>query len=153
DGYIIRSQLWNGKKQIFIRGKTDKAWLYATFHLLRLIQSEQPVADLNIISIPRIQLRLLNHWDNLDRTVERGYAGQSIWNWHTLPGFEDKRYTDYARANASIGINGTVLTNVNANATILTAPYLQKVKKLADIFRPYGIRVYLTARFSAPIEA
>lgn len=153
DGYIIRSLKWKGKEHIFITANTDKAWLYATFHLLRLMQMRQPVNNLHILSRPRIQLRLLNHWDNLDRTVERGYAGQSIWNWHTLPGFEDKRYLDYARANASIGINGTVLTNVNANATILTAPYLQKVKKLADIFRPYGIRVYLTARFSAPVEA
>lgn len=97
-------------------------------------------------------MRLLNHWDNLNRTVERGYAGFSIWNWHTLPGYIDKRYIDYARANASVGINGTVLTNVNANATILTEPYLQKVKALAEVFRPYGIKVYLTARFSAPIE-
>jgi alpha-glucuronidase len=95
---------------------------------------------------------LLNHWDNLNRTVERGYAGFSIWNWHTLPGYIDQRYIDYARANASIGINGTVLTNVNANATVLTRPYLEKVKALADVFRPYGIKVFLTARFSAPIE-
>ena len=67
-------------------------------------------------SIPKIKLRLLNHWDNLNRTVERGYAGISIWNWHTFPDYIDQRYIDYARANASIGINGTVLTNVNANA-------------------------------------
>jgi alpha-glucuronidase len=69
-----------------------------------------------------------------------------------LPGVLSERYRDYARANASIGINGTVLTNVNANATVLTAAYLSKVKALAGVFRPYGIRVYLTARFSAPIE-
>jgi len=87
----------------------------------------------------------LNHWDNLNRYVERGYAGISIWNWHTLPGYIDQRYIDYARANASIGINGTVLTNVNANAMILTKPYLEKVAALADVFRPYGIKVYLTA--------
>jgi len=95
---------------------------------------------------------MLNHWDNLDRTVERGYAGASLWNWHKLPGYIDPRYEDYARANASIGINGTVLTNVNANALVLTPMYLEKVAALADVFRPYGIKVYLTARFSAPIE-
>jgi alpha-glucuronidase len=95
---------------------------------------------------------LLNHWDNLNRSVERGYAGISLWNWHTLPVYLDPRYKDYARANASIGINGTVLTNVNANATILTPAYLEKVAALASVFRPYGIKVYLTARFSAPIE-
>ena len=96
--------------------------------------------------------RLLNHWDNLDRTVERGYAGFSLWDWHKLPDYTTPRYTDYARANASIGINGTVLTNVNANAVALTEHYLVKAAALADVFRPYGIRVYLTARFSAPME-
>jgi alpha-glucuronidase len=75
-----------------------------------------------------------------------------LWNWHTLPDYLDKRYKDYARANASIGINGTVLTNVNANATVLTRSYLEKVAALANVFRPYGIKVYLTARFSAPVE-
>ncbi|HAQ75545.1 MAG TPA: alpha-glucuronidase, partial [Hyphomonas sp.] len=101
---------------------------------------------------PKTKLRLLNHWDNLDRHVERGYAGQSIWDWHRLPDYLDPKYTDYARANASIGLNGVSLTNVNADATVLTAPYLEKVAALADVFRPYGIRVYLTARFSAPME-
>jgi len=95
---------------------------------------------------------MLNHWDNLTGFVERGQAGFSLWNWFTLPDVLDPRYTDYARACASIGLNGTVLNNVNANATILTAPYLEKVAALADVFRPYGVRVYLTARFSAPRE-
>lgn len=153
EGYSIRTIQEKNRKQIVVTGNTDIAWLYGTFHLIRLLQTGESLDNLNIVSIPRIQLRLLNHWDNLDRTVERGYAGQSIWNWHTLPGYEDPRYFDYARANASIGINGTVLTNVNANATVLTTPYLHKVKKLADLFRPYGIKVYLTARFSASVEA
>ena len=108
--------------------------------------------SLSLVEAPRIRHRLLNHWDNLNRTVERGYAGFSLWDWHKLPDYRSPRYTDYARANASIGINGTVLTNVNANATSLTAEYLAKAAALADVFRPYGIRVYLTARFSAPIE-
>jgi alpha-glucuronidase len=99
-----------------------------------------------------VELRVLDHWDNLDRTVERGYAGFSLWDWHKLPDYLDPRYTEYARANASIGLNGTVLTNVNANATVLTAAYLEKAAALADVFRPWGIRVYLTARFSAPME-
>lgn len=152
EGYLIRSIRHKQQTRIALIANTDIGWLYASFHLLRLMQTEQSITDLDIRSIPRIQLRLLNHWDNLDRSVERGYAGQSIWNWHTLPTYADQRYTDYARANASIGINGTVLTNVNANATVLTTDYLQKVKKLAAIFRPYGIKVYLTARFSAPAE-
>lgn len=152
EGFIIVSKTINGKKKIIVSGNTDKSVLYGIFHLLRLIQTQQPLDQLKIVSVPKLKLRMLNHWDNLDRTVERGYAGFSLWNWHTLPGLIDQRYKDYARANASIGINGTVLTNVNANATILTKPYLDKVKVLADVFRPYGIKVYLTARFSAPIE-
>ena len=69
--------------------------------------------------VPAVQLRVLNHWDNLDRSVERGYAGQSLWDWHKLPDYIDPRYVDYARANASLGINATVLTNVNSNAVSL----------------------------------
>ena len=82
----------------------------------------------------------------------RGYAGQSIWDWWKLPGYVDPRYTDYARANASIGVNGAVLNNVDANAQILTAPFIAKVAAVAGALRPYGIRVYLSARFSAPLE-
>ncbi len=152
EGFVISKRNIKGKSQINITANTDIGVLYGVFHFLRLLQTEHPIDKLEFTSAPKLQLRLLNHWDNLDRTVERGYAGFSLWNWHTLPGLIDKRYIDYARANASIGINGTVLTNVNANATILTAPYLSKVAALANTFRPYGIKVYLTARFSAPIE-
>lgn len=148
EGYIIKSR----PGSTIITGNTDTGVLYGVFHFLRLMQMHKDISNLNIASAPKLKLRLLNHWDNLNRTVERGYAGFSIWNWHTLPGYIDQRYIDYARANASIGINGTVLTNVNANATVLTRPYLEKVKALADVFRPYGIKVFLTARFSAPIE-
>lgn len=153
EGFVITAAILNGKKIIAIAGNTDIGVLYGTFHFLRLLQTEQSIGKLNIISFPKIQNRILNHWDNLNRTVERGYAGSSIWDWHKLPGYIDQRYIDYARANASIGINGTVLTNVNANAIVLTKMYLEKVAALADIFRPYGIKVYLTARFSAPVEA
>jgi alpha-glucuronidase len=152
EGFAISSMKGRLKDVIFITANTDIGVLYGVFYFLRLIQTQQPINNLNIVSVPKLKLRLLNHWDNLNRTVERGYAGFSIWNWHTLPDYIDQRYIDYARTNASTGINGTVLTNVNANATILTKPYLEKVKALADLFRPYGIKVYLTARFSAPIE-
>jgi len=148
EGFIIKTR----PSKTIITGNTDIGVIYGVFHFLRLMQTQQSISNLNIISSPKIKLRVLNHWDNLNRTVERGYAGFSIWDWHTLPDFIDKRYIDYARANASIGINSTVLTNVNANAVVLTKPYLEKVKALADLFRPYGIKVYLTARFSAPIE-
>ena len=153
EGFAIRSATTSGQKRVLITANTDIGVLYGVFHFLRLLQTHQSIRQLTITSIPKIQHRILNHWDNLNRHVERGYAGISIWNWHQLPGYLDQRYTDYARANASLGINGTVLTNVNANALVLTPAYLQKVKALADVFRPYGIRVYLTARFSAPIES
>jgi alpha-glucuronidase len=103
-------------------------------------------------STPKIQRRLLDHWDNLNGFVERGYAGDSLWQWFYLPEIRSPRYRDYARALASLGLNGTVINNVNANALILTPTYLRKVAALAEEFRPYGIRLYLTARFSAPIE-
>ncbi len=148
DGYVIKTV----KDQIIITGLSDIGVLYGSFHLIRLIQTNQDIRNLDIAERPEIAVRILNHWDNLDRSSERGYAGFSIWDWHRLPNYLDPRYKDYARANASIGINGTVLTNVNSNALVLTGPYLKKVKALSDVFRPYGIKVYLTARFSAPIE-
>ena len=148
EGFIIKAK--PGKT--IITGNSDIAVLYGIFHYLRLLQTNQQVTNLTIVSVPKLKLRMLNHWDNLDRTVERGYAGFSIWDWHRLPTLIDQRYIDYARANASIGINAVALTNVNANSIILTPAYLEKVKQLADVFRPYGIKVFLTARFSSPIE-
>lgn len=152
EGFVIVSGSVNGSRVIVVTSNSDIGILYGTFHFLKLLQTQQSLQNLSITSSPKIQLRILNHWDNLDRTIERGYAGFSLWDWHKLPDFVDARYHDYARANASLGINGTVLTNVNANALILTPHYLEKVKALADVFRPYGIKVFLTARFSAPME-
>jgi alpha-glucuronidase len=151
-GYLIRSVTAGGHKATVIAAKSDVGVLYGAFALLRLVQTSQPLERLDISSSPRVEYRIMDHWDNLDRTVERGYAGFSIWDWEKLPDYLDLRYTDYARAEASVGVNGTVLTNVAANATALTPRYLEKVAALAGVFRPYGIRTYLTARFSAPIE-
>ncbi|TRX16038.1 alpha-glucuronidase family glycosyl hydrolase [Flavobacterium franklandianum] len=152
EGYIIKTIQIKNKNHILITAKTDIGVLYGVFNFLKLIQTNKSVENLNIVDAPKIDIRILNHWDNLNGTVERGYSGSSLWNWQKLPDFIDQRYIDYARANASIGINGTVLNNVNANALILTPLYLNKVEALANTFRPYGIKVYLTARFSAPIE-
>jgi alpha-glucuronidase len=152
DGFLIRSMLVNGARVIVIAASRDVGALYGAFHLLRLLQTNRSLGGLNVASTPKVQLRMLDHWDNLDRSVERGYAGQSLWDWAALPNDVSPRYRDYARANASIGINSAALTNVNANARVLTAEYLPKVAAIADVLRPYGIRVFLTARFSAPIE-
>jgi alpha-glucuronidase len=152
EGYVLRATRVAGHRAIVIAANRDIGVLYGVFALLRQIQTDRPLADLAITDAPRIQLRLLDHWDNLNRSVERGYAGASLWDWAGLPDSVSPRYRDYARANASIGINGSVLTNVNANAQVLTPEYIAKVAALANVFRPYGIKLYLTARFSAPIE-
>ena len=152
EGFIIKSVSVDGKNILLISANEDIGILYGVFKFLQLMKMQKSLDEINLTEAPKIDLRMLNHWDNLDRTIERGYAGFSLWNWQKLPKYIDQRYKDYARANASIGINATVLTNVNANALVLTSAYLEKVAALADVFRPYGIKVYLTARFSAPIE-
>ena len=152
EGFLIRSVKVKGIPSIIITANEDIGLLYGSFHLLRLMQNGQSLTDINIRSKPRIQYRLLNHWDNLDRSVERGYAGKSLWKWEELPEIVDPRYKDYARANASLGINGTAVNNVNANPIFLTAEYIAKLKVLADVFRPYGIRLFVSIRFSSPLK-
>ncbi len=149
EGYVVRGAA-GGITVIAANG--DTGLLYGAFAWLRAANTGAALAGIDQRAAPRLQLRVLNHWDNLDRTVERGYAGESIWNWWALPDVRDRRYIDYARANASLGINGTVLNNVNSKPEILTAPWLAKAAALADVLRPYGIRVYLSARFSTPLE-
>ncbi|HEX3050345.1 MAG TPA: alpha-glucuronidase family glycosyl hydrolase [Aggregatilineaceae bacterium] len=152
EGYLLTRCRIQDKDCIAIVGNTDLGVLYGVFHFLRHLQTHQSLHNLKITSTPRIKYRMLDHWDNLDRTIERGYAGFSIWDWHKLPDYLSPQYKDYARIMASIGLNGSVLTNVNASALVLTKQYLTKVAALADLFRSYGIHIYLTARFSAPIE-
>ncbi|QJD96786.1 alpha-glucuronidase [Mucilaginibacter robiniae] len=152
EGYFIKNTQQNGKVTITIGANTDVGVLYGVFNFLKLLQTHSSLNHLALIDQPKIQCRILNHWDNLDRTVERGYAGSSLWKWHKLPGYIDRRYIDYARANASIGINATVVNNVNANALSLTTDYITKAAALAKAFRPYGIKLFLSIRFSAPVE-
>ena len=148
EGYTIRTS--EGKT--VLEAATEQGLLYATYHLLRLQAEGADCTRLDIREKPAFDIRVLNHWDNLDGTVERGYAGRSLWKWEELTDSVPVRYREYARANASVGINGTVLNNVNASAEILSAGYLQKVRKLADVFRPYGIRVYLSVNFASPMK-
>lgn len=150
EGYILKNIETKDGKVLVLAAREDAGLLYGTFELFRLIQEGMPIDNLNLTEKPSYQRRILNHWDNLNGTVERGYAGHSIWKWEELPGKLSTRYETYARANASIGINGTVLNNVNAKPEILNKEYLSKVKALADFFRPYGIRVYLSVNFSSP---
>jgi len=160
EGYAILTVMINGKPATVIAANTDKGVLYGVFNFLKLMQTEKSIKKLAITEHPHIQYRLLDHWDNLPNqrdpgktgTIERGYAGRSLWEWDKLPGVISPRYKDYARADASIGINGAVLTNVNANVQVLTPDYIKKAAAIADVFRPYGVRVFLSAKFSAPVE-
>lgn len=147
DGFVIE-----GDKdiEVTIQSSGELGLLYGAYSLLRLQETNNLPKEIKISDSPKYDLRLLNHWDNLDGTIERGYAGYSLWKWNELPGIVSPRYKEYARANASIGINGTVLNNVNASPDILKDDYLQKIKVLADIFRSYGIKVYLSVNFSSP---
>jgi len=131
EGYNIKGNIITAKREIGL--------LYGAYALLR---GEKTASH------PAFSLRLLNHWDNLDGSIERGYAGESIFEWFHL---NETLIREYARANASIGINGTVLNNVNASPKILTTPYLKEVKKIADLLRPYGIRVFLSINFASPM--
>jgi len=148
EGYRIAYQ----NEDTLITANSEEGLLYGSFALLKHLQTAGSPESLPRSSAPRTSIRMLNHWDNLTGTVERGQAGSSLWEWFQLPDYVSPRYHDYARACASVGINGTCLTNVNANATILTPKWLEKVAVIADQLRPYGVQVYLTARFSAPME-
>jgi len=150
EGYLIRTASAGAQPVTVIASATEVGVLRGAFHLLRLVQTRKPIAPLDVVERPRMALRLLNHWDNLDGTIERGYAGASLWKWPELPDRVDPRLQEYARANASIGINGVALNNVNARPESLSRPYLEKTAAMANVFRPYGIRVYLSANFAAP---
>ena len=150
-GFLIRSQQVGNDNWTFITTNSASAVLTGIFHFLRLLQTHQDIRALDMTSRPRIHHRVLAHWDNLDGSIERGYAGRSLWNWDELPIKIDARYLDYARACASIGISGACLTNVNASIQGLSSEYLSKTAALADVFRPYGVRVYLSPKFTAPV--
>ncbi len=137
EGYRIDCQ---SEGAATITARTERGLLYGAFALLRGEHGQ---------SAPYFALRILNHWDNLDGSVERGYAGKSIfWNKETT--IDHRLLEQYAAANASIGINGTVLNNVNASPKMLTKTYLNKVREIADLLRPWGIRVYLSVNFGSP---
>ncbi|WP_107828607.1 alpha-glucuronidase [Mucilaginibacter yixingensis] len=145
DGYILKPQS--------IQAATPVGLLYGAFDYLR---RQKVGEDLHVTSNPSYQRRILNHWDNLNGTIERGYAGSSIF-WRnekqapTVTEADRKLWREYARANASVGINGAVLNNVNASPIILSDDYLNKVKEVADVLRPYGMRVYLSVNFASPM--
>lgn len=147
DGFRLRTNA--------IEARTEAGLLYGVYELLRRQQTGQAVDEQ--VHNPSYQRRILNHWDNPDGTIERGYAGHSIF-WRkgaeggVVTAGDKQLWLAYARANASIGINGTVLNNVNASPDVLTAPTLARVKAIADLLRPYGIQTYLSVKFSSPSQ-
>jgi alpha-glucuronidase len=143
DGYTIKSQ----DDKTVITATSDAGLLYGAYHLLRLQQTGERCSGLDIKEEPFYDLRILNHWDNPNGTVERGFAGHSIFVNPT-----PERMKMYGRANASVGINGTVLNNVNAKPEALSTESLKNAKAIADQLRPYGIRVYLSINFASPIK-
>lgn len=149
EGYIIKT-LYNPNR-IIITGNSDAGILYGTYAFIRMLQTGNSIVDLDVVEAPKYDFRLLNHWDNLDGTVERGYAGHSIW-WNREKDFEELKshYKIYARANASVGINGSVINNVNANPQVLTPEYIQKFAEYAELLRPYKIKIYMSVNFSSP---
>ena len=143
DGYEFHTNI--------LQASTETGLLYGAYALLREQTIKNEAGNFNLSSAPRFHYRLLNHWDNLDGTIERGYAGHSIfWNTSLPYRIWSRRLKEYARANASIGINGSVLDNVNASPKILTTTYLDSVRLIANILRPYGIKVYLSVNFGTP---
>ncbi|GAB3433759.1 alpha-glucuronidase family glycosyl hydrolase [Flindersiella endophytica] len=151
EGYRIKRQRVQGFDAILVAAKTVRGALYGTFDLLRRLQTHQDIERLDVRERPANPLRLANHWDNLDGSVERGYAGTSIFDWHDLPEIKP-HYADYARALASIGMNGAVVNNVNANAKFLDSDWLERLAPLADVFRKWGLTFYLSANFAGPIQ-
>jgi alpha-glucuronidase len=146
EGYSIRKR----SDGIAVSANTPIGLLYGVYNLLRLQSTNADLRNINITEIPFFSIRILDHWDNLDGSIERGYAGHSLWQWSQLPYKLSSRYTAYARANASVGINGAVINNVNASPKILKKKYLLKICALANVLRPYGIRIYLSVNFASP---
>ncbi|MBB6479923.1 alpha-glucuronidase family glycosyl hydrolase [Spirochaeta isovalerica] len=137
---------------LWVIGEDEPALIYGVFELLRRITTGHlPEPGSTYSGSPAFNWRMLNHWDNFDGTIERGYAGKSLWKWHELPDRVDNRYTDYARACASVGLNGSVLNNVNDAQTVLQSGNLRKVKAIAQVLAGWGIRTFLSVNFASPM--
>lgn len=155
EGYIIKNFKTSAGRGLIIAGRTGTGVIYGVFSLLRQIQRGSFSKDTVFLDNPAVGLRMLNHWDNMDGSIERGYSGGSFY-------FKDGRITgdysrirDFARLAASVGINGIVINNVNVHkleTNLITSRFLPKVAKIADIFRVYGIKTYLSANYSSSID-
>ncbi|WP_274649583.1 alpha-glucuronidase family glycosyl hydrolase [Paenibacillus humicola] len=156
EGYVIRSLPdGGGAGCIAIAGKTDRGALYGVFHFIRLLQQGADPDKLAVTESPKNGLRMINHWDNMDGSIERGYAGRSFFYRDNEMTEDLTRIRDYARLLASAGLNAVSINNVNVHqheTLLVTGAYLPKVKQIADVFRAYGIRLFLSVNFAAPIQ-
>lgn len=155
EGYVLQSGVRGGPFRVYIVGKTEHGVLYGVFHFLRLLQMGEIIDHLSIIEQPKNRLRMINHWDNMDGSIERGYAGQSIFFADGQFVKQKGRVKDYARLLASVGINAISINNVNVHKTetkLITEEFLPEVAEVADIFRAYGIKTFLSINYASPIE-
>ncbi len=154
DGYVIQTANVGGGVLLLL-GKTDRGALYAVHHLLRLMQLRKPVDELAIAEGSRNNVRMINHWDNMDGSVERGYAGQSIFFENGKFADNLERLEDYARLLSSVGINAISVNNVNVGKVetrLITEDWLPEVARVADLFRAYGIQIFLSINYASPVE-
>jgi len=154
EGFVLKTLKVGNSSVIVLTGKTRASLVYGTYELIKRVRLGEDLESLDVLENPKVRFRMLNHWDNLDGSVERGYAGNSIF-FKENEVIVNERTKDYARLLASIGINGVVLNNVNVKKKelhLLEPAYLEKLKKLADVFRRYGIRVFLSVNFASPMH-
>ena len=150
DGFALISTRIKGQEALIITGGTDRAVLYGAFALLRKIAQAEGISALNEAQVPSVPVRWVNQWDNLDGSIERGYAGQSIFfeNRRVRPNLA--RAAEYARLLASVGIHGCNVNNVNADLHILDSDFIAQLARIADVFRPYGVKLGVAVNVSMP---
>lgn len=152
DGFCIKTLKLDNKQMLVIAGSNERGVLYGVFTLLRMIALQLPIEEINVREEPYAPIRILNHWDNLDGSIERGYAGNSIF-WENGHIVEDlSRVRDYARLMSSVGINGCSINNVNADFRAIDAEHLAEIARVAAVFREWGIKTYISLNFGSPRE-
>jgi alpha-glucuronidase len=150
DGYLLRKVRTGGRLNLVVIALNDRGVLYGVFALLRKIALGEPVDNLNEMQNPYSSVRMLDHWDNLDGTIERGYAGKSIFFENNNIVADLSRVRDYARMMASVGINACSINNVNANPRVITPEFLPQLARVAEVFRPWGVRLFVSVDFGSP---
>lgn len=155
EGYVLKTVIESERSYIAIAGLTGKGVLYGVFQFLRLLQTGQSISELHIVENPACKLRMINHWDNIDGSIERGYAGKSILFSGGTFVADMKRIRDYARLMAAVGLNAISINNVNVHdleTRLITPELLPSVANVADVFREYGIKLFLSINFASPIQ-